>query len=215
VFTSTFKEVGAVTLPPFSGRKIMMMPVVLGDVESIPSSLSHWNETLEKLFDMGGHKGDVGYLTLHEKIVQPAQTHRRGGLHVDGIYQGRSGAWGGGGGGSWGSVGNGMLTVSSHAGCRAWNQQFEGWPGDEGECDHLADQCLRESGTLFLPNTVYWVDGLCVHESVPLTTTANRQFVRLSMPSDGPWFEGYTVNDKGVLPTGPILRRRSFMNEGI
>ncbi len=59
---------------------------------------------------------------------------------------------------------------------------------------------------------VYWMHGLCVHESVPQYKTVPRQFVRLSLPSRAPWFEGYTENPYGVMPTGPILPRREFMN---
>lgn len=207
-FQSKFKHLGSVKLPEFSGTRIMMMPVILGDINSIPNFLEAWNDALAEMFTMANCKEGIGYLTIDEKTVQPAKTHRREGKHVDGIYQGSYGGWGGGGG--WGSVGNGMLTVASHAGCRAWAGEFLGRPGYEGECDHLADQC--DDGTLFAPNEVYWLDGLCVHESVPMVKTVDRQFVRLSMPSDSPWFDGYTVNPLGVKPTGRILPRREFMD---
>lgn len=207
-FTSKFKHLGKIDLPEFKGTRIMMMPVILGDINSIPDFLKDWNKALENLFAMSNCKEGIGYLTIDEKTVEPTKTHRREGKHVDGVYQGSYGGWGGGGG--WGSVGNGMLTVASHAGCRAWAGEFIGRPGWEGECDHLADQC--DEGTLFAPNDVYWLDGLCVHESVPMTERVNRQFVRLSMPSDSPWFEGYTVNPLGVKPTGRILARRPFMD---
>lgn len=64
---------------------------------------------------------------------------------------------------------------------------------------------------MFKPNVVYWVDGLCVHESVPMVRDCDRQFSRLSMPSDAPWFEGYTVNPLGVMPSGEILPARKYM----
>lgn len=207
-FESCFHRVAPLPLPAFSGTRVMMMPLILGDPDSIPEFLSHWKATLMKLFEMGGHAGEVGYLTLDEKRVAAGATHRRAGAHVDGVYQGRAGGWGGGG---WGSAGNGMLTVSSVPGCRAWAQRFEGWPGLEGECDHLLEQARPEAETLFEANTVYWVDGLCVHESLPMARGTERQFVRLSMPSTAPWFEGYTENPLGVAPTGPILPRRPFM----
>ncbi|CAG4900458.1 hypothetical protein [Paraburkholderia saeva] len=188
----------------------MMMPLIIGDLDSVPDRLEHWNAALHSLFDISTHHGQVGYLTIDEKHVLPKSTHRRAGLHVDGVFQGQSGGWGGGG---WGSVGNGMLTVSSHVGCRAWNQSFDGLPGNDGECDHLAAQCSPDTETLFKANTVYWVDGLCVHESIPMHSPTKRQFVRLSMPSNAPWFDGYTVNEKGIAPTGRILPRRQFMDE--
>jgi hypothetical protein len=103
-----------------------------------------------------------------------------------------------------------MITVASHPGCRAWNQEFRGWPGDEGDCDHLQDQLIDE-GRLFGAGEVFWLDALCVHESVPLLTETPRQFLRLSLPSAAPWFDGYTKNPLGILPTGPVLPRRTFM----
>lgn len=210
-FESKFKKIGKVELPLFSGVRVMMLPVIIGDDTSIPDLLKgQWKATFHDLSEMAPqHKGKVGYLTIDEKIVEPAKTHRRAGAHVDGVFQGSIGGWGGGGG--WGSVGNGMLTVASHPGCRAWAQTFVGRPGYEGECDHLMDQAEGE-GTLFGANEVYWLDGLCVHESVPMAEPTARQFVRLSLPSCAPWFEGYTENPLGIKPTGPILPRRAFMD---
>ncbi len=95
-------------------------------------------------------------------------------------------------------------------GCRALNQEFAGWPGRDGESEHLVSQAgLWE---IFKANVAYWVDGLCVHESMEMSETSDRQFVRLSLPSTAPWFEGYTKNPLGVLPTGQILPRRVYMN---
>lgn len=209
-FDSVFERVAEVQLPKFSGVRVMMLPVIIGDVNSLPDFVSGYRTCFEQMCAHAQeHNGKVGYLTIDEKVVEPKSTHRRGGAHVDGVYNGGAGGWGGGGGGSWGSHGNGMLTVSSPAGCRAWNQFFEGWPGMEGEAEHLLGQAKDENCTLFEPNVLYWVDGLCVHESVPFTEATQRQFVRLSLPNEGPWFEGYTVNPLGVMPTGPILPART------
>lgn len=210
-FISSFEHRGAVALPVFSGTRIMMMPLALGDLSTVPDFLKAWRPALETLFGMTKDRG-VGYLTIDEKIVEPGQTHRRRGLHVDGIYRGGPGAWGAGGPGPWGAPGSGMLTISSIPGCRAWRGTFAGKPGFEGECDHLESQCRDADATTFETGEVYWLDGLCVHESVPMTERVPRQFVRLSMPSCAPWFEGYTVNPLGIEPTGPILPRREFMD---
>lgn len=59
---------------------------------------------------------------------------------------------------------------------------------------------------------VYGCGALTVHKSIPMVKDTPRQFVRLSMPSDAPWYEGYTVNPLGVKPTGPIHDRRAFMD---
>lgn len=207
-FESKFEVHGSIYLPEWSGVRVMMLPIELGKIDSLPDSLKQWKPTMVKMFELAPNKFGIGYLTIDEKIVPAGDTHRRSGLHVDGVFNGSSGGWGGGGGGGWGS--NGMLTVASHVGCRAWNQTFIGWPGKDGECDHLADQC--GTPTVFKAGVVYQLDGLCVHESLEQKENVPRQFVRLSMPSTAPWFEGYTENPKGVKPTGPILPRRKFMD---
>lgn len=207
-FQSTFEALRPVALPAFSGTRVMMMPLVLGRLDSIPEMLLHYRQTLGQLFSFRPqHDGQVGYVTIDEKTVEAGKTHRRTGLHVDGVFQGRSGSWGGG----WGSVGNGMVTVASHVGCRAFAQEVVGEPGFDGECDHLAAQLVN--GLDFQAHQAYWVDGLCVHESLPQPTRVDRQFVRLSYPSTAPWFEGYTPNPLGVLPTGDILPPRVFMQD--
>ncbi len=212
MFTSHCDYLGRVQLPAFTGTRIMMMPVIIGDLSSIPDTLSEWRDTLMNMFGAAQeHWGQVAYLTIDEKRVVPATTHRRAGLHVDGVFQGRAaGPWGGGGG--WGAAGTGMLTVASHVGCRAYNGDFDGFPGYDGECDHLIDQLPAAKEVVFGAGELYWVDGLCIHESIPQTQPVDRQFVRLSLPSNAPWFEGYTENPLGVKPTGPILPRREFMD---
>ena len=182
-----------------------MMPVMIGFDDGVPTKYvpiyRSLCESAEFRFD-----GMIGYLTIDEQELEPGQTLRRSGLHVDGYYHGRCGAWGGGGG--WGSVGNGMFTVSSTPHCKAYLGMIDGEPKDEGECDHLV---MPNDGYVFEAGQVYWVDGACVHESLPVTEKTKRQFVRLSMPSNGPWFEGYTENPTGLKPTGEILPRRPFM----
>lgn len=209
MFSSTFRKIwnhSPLSFPAFSGTRIMMMPVKLGFLDGIPA---HYHELMESLYAVMERRfvGQIGYLTIDERTLQPNETLRRGGLHVDGYYHGRCGAWGGGG--TWGSVGNGMLTISSTPHCKAYLGMIDGQPRDEGECDHLV---MPNEGELFEAGHVYWVDGACVHESLPVKEVTNRQFVRLSMPSNGPWFEGYTENPTGIMPSNEILPRRTFMD---
>ena len=214
MFFSKFKLVGKIDFPDYRGIRILQMPFILGDIESIPDFLSHWVETFKSLFEISHIKSGIAYITIDEKLVKKGQTHRRKGLHVDGIYKGNAGCtFGGDGGGPFGTVGDGMYLVSSEIGCRAWNQSFNGWPGYEGECDHLMDECKKENETIFQKNEVYWVDGLCVHESLPMKKDTFRQMVRLTMPNDNPWFEGFTLNPKGIKHTGKMMPRRiEFMD---
>jgi len=205
MFTSTFKKIGDVVLPPYTETRVMMLPFIIGDQDSLPSFVAQYRDPMLHMTADSEHVGRVGYLTVDEKMVEAGKSHRRSGLHVDG---GPLRGWGGGGG--WSSKATGAITVSSHIGCRAWEQEFDGQPQDEGDCEHLRPQ-LQSVGTIFEPNGVYWFDGMCVHESIIQTIPVCRQFVRISLPSTCPWYEGYTDNPLGIKPTGPILPRRKYM----
>jgi hypothetical protein len=194
------------------------MPLILGDRASVPDSVWGYVEVLDLCAKVKPeYAGQVVYLTIDEKVVEAGQTHRRPRLHVDGWHKTEdgstsSGTWGGGGG-SWGgaapSGGTGLLTIASRRGCRAYKQDFEGFPAPEGDCEHLRPQC-REGEVLEM-GTLYWLGALCVHESLPMAELTPRQFVRLSMPSTADWYEGCTPNPRGVLPTGRVRPRRRFM----
>lgn len=215
-FISTFHRVGSVTLPRFSGTRVMMMPLVVGELESVPDFIGHYRQVLRELFRVADERlfGRVGYITIDEREVRSNTTHRRPGLHVDGVLNGEGGVWGGsGGGGAWGKPGVGFLTVSNPAGCRAWRGEFFGTPGPNGECEHLRDQCDDSLSEILEANGVYWADGLCVHESLPMERDTQRTFLRLSLPNSAAWFDGYTVNPLGILPAGPIMPRREFMDQ--
>ncbi len=206
---STFRKVyqhAPTAFPEYSDCRVMMMPVNLGDLGGVPEQ---YHTLVEELYSMTErrHIGQVGYLTIDEKTLAPGETLRRGGKHVDGCHQGRAGAYGAGGG--YGSVGNGMLTVSSTPHCRAYPGIFDGEPGPEGECEHIE----TAEGITFGAGDVYFVDGACVHESLPVESTTRRQFVRLSMPSNGAWYQNYTHNPTGVQsnPEAEILPSRRFM----
>jgi hypothetical protein len=204
---SKIERFGSVNFPTFSGVRIMMMPFRMEDLGTSPPMLGSWIWAIATLCQMSAVKKGVAYLTIDEAHVEVGRTHRRPGLHVDGIGEdGSCGAWGGGGG-SWGA--NGMLVAASHVGCRAWAQEFAGNAGPNGDCEHLRVELDSTSEVTMLPGEVYWCNPTAVHESLPMVESVGRQFVRLSMPSMAPWHEGYTRNPLGVEPTGPIHPARA------
>ena len=213
-FKSEFEKMGVVTFPDFTGVRVMMLPIVLGNMGTVPDYLENWRPALAALCAMMPDSiGEVGYVTIDEAELKRGEVQRRPGLHVDGVYHGGPGGWAVPA--PWappdGRHRGGMLIASTHRSVRVWSQEFEGEPGSEGECEHLLPQCQEDSETWIEPDQVLWCGGLCVHEAMPMPDDAKRQFVRLSMPSTAPWFEGYTINPK-VKPTGPILPRRAFMD---
>lgn len=191
----------------FATQKHMMMPFYLGNpMGSLPDSLGHWKGYIAMVTDHAEAPVGVGYLTIDECLVKAGETQRRPGKHVDGIGpDGKEGGWGGGGG--WGS--NGMLITSSYAACDVWVGDIDGYPAANGSCEHLSPDI---SPIRMKAGDVWWFDGMCLHESVPVTKDVYRQFCRISYPSNAPWYEGYTENPLGIEPTGPIHSRRSFMD---
>jgi hypothetical protein len=204
MFASTVTDLGPVRFPVFTGTRIMMMPFLLEDLASLPPSLFAWRDTVASLVSRAAVARGVAYLTIDEARLTAGEIHRRPGLHVDGLDENnQAGGWGGGGGG-WGA--KGMLTASTHVGCHAWHQTFRGDPG--GDCERLRSELEPAARVVLQPDRVYAFDALTVHESVPMERDCDRQFVRLSMPSTAPWYEGYSVNPMGIRPTGPILPKR-------
>lgn len=215
-FHSLFEKVGDVVelFPTFSGKRIMMMPFYLDDLSSLPESLDGYKPLLSRMIGSKPEHiryfdNNVAYLTIDEMHLTAGEIQRNPGKHVDGMYKGEiAGAWGGGGGG-WGSTGNGMLLVSNTDNlCSAWGGYFHGSPVGDGDCSGLEEQCTDERRTDFKAGEVFWADGLCVHESFPAVVDTDRQFVRISMPSNSPWFVGYTENQLGVKPNGEIINER-------
>ena len=201
------------------------MPIIFGDKDSIPKELYGYCPMLDYAASMfSKHAGEVVYLTIDEKKLHAGQTHRRPGLHVDGWHKVTTysfssyggGSWGGGGG-SWGGSsskeindeGTGLLTVANKIGCRAWMKNYDGEPEAEGDCEHMRNLFPEDKGVLLQPNQMYWLNPLCVHESIPVTEDMERQFVRISLPSKADWYEGCTPNPLGVQPTGKVQPRRT------
>lgn len=209
MFTSHLEDFGPVDLPPFTGVRVMMQPFDLARVVETLPNLPQWVRAVEQMRDLTGVRGGVAYLTIDEAEVAAGDTHRRPGLHVDGVGpDGKPGAWGGGGG-SWSACG--MVLVASHVGCRAWRGAVDGEPGADGCCAHLADLLRPEDAVELAPSRAWACGPLTVHESIPMARATRRQVARLSLPSSAPWFEGYTPSPVGVRPTGPILPRRPGM----
>lgn len=206
-FKSDLKHLGTVQLPIFNGTRIMMMPFLLEDVTSIPGDIAQWRSFVASITaKAGAPRVGTAYLTIDEALVLPGETQRRPGLHVDGIGpDGKEGGWGGGGG--WGT--NGMIVAASVAGCNVYAGDFQGYPGPNGDCSHLKDECNDKTTVLLDANQAYWLGPMTVHEVFPMKEATKRQFVRISMPSTAPWYEGYTENPNGIKPTGPIHPART------
>lgn len=190
---SQIKDFGALQLPEFSGTRVMMMPFLMqAPYASLPDSLSHWREAVSTICELATAKQGVGYLTIDEALVRAGETHRRPGLHVDGV-----GPYGGGGGGY---AANGMFLASSVDGCMGYRQTLDAEPGPDGDCEHL--RLALAPGFVMRAGRVYWCSPMAIHEALPMREDTRRQLLRVSMPSDAPYHREYTPNPTGVVPPG-------------
>lgn len=202
MFRSEVKHVGELAFPEYSGARVIMMPFRLEDVGTLPPLLEAWRPAVASLVARAPERVGVGYLTVDEAEVGAGEHHRRPGLHVDGC-----GGWGPVS--PWASQVGGMLVAASVMGSRAWRQSVDGVPGEDGDCEHLASQLDPDAELALAGGQAYWMGPLAVHETLAQPRATRRQFVRLSMPSTAPWYDGYTRNPMGVQPTGPILPART------
>lgn len=183
--------------PAFTGLRVMMMPVIWDDPDTIPD-LNGWHDLLATTARRLGWSG-VGYVTIDEAHVTRGEHHRRPGLHVDG-----GGTWGGGN--PWGgSRDHGFVVGATVSACRAFPSVKPDVIGPDGE----VEAPRPSDGVPLLAHRLYHLDPLCPHKTLPMPATGPRQFVRLSSHTTAPWFEGYTPNPLGVAPAGPILPART------
>lgn len=202
-YGTLLRDMGRINLPPPTGIRVMMMPFDLGRArETLPNTLGLWRGVVNAMCGLVDDLTGIGYLTIDEALVEAGTTHRRPGLHIDGV-----GPYGGGGGGYAGR--EGMLMVASHVGCRVWDQKLTFNPGKDGDCSHLAKLLDPDKAVVLRPNRAYWCSPVAVHETIPAETDVMRQFCRISFPSEEPWHEGYTPNPLGIQPTGPIHPART------
>lgn len=80
---SIIQEMGNVRFPTFTGERVYMEPVFRD--KALPEHLTRWQETFDDMMADVDVDGPV-YLMIDQKIVKAGNTHRRGGLHIDGFW---------------------------------------------------------------------------------------------------------------------------------
>ena len=186
IYKSRFQKLSQITMPAFSETRVLMMPLRIDDIETVPNDLAHYKQTIQELIAVSPVKKGVAYLTIDERQLNAGQTLRKRGLHVDGL-----GAEGKLDMSIWAINGiqyqcdqhwndsthrwyesaagiGGMLMVSTPSGCRAWNKDFDGRIEKNGSCEELKDLFPDSEATLLEDSVAYWCSAACVHESVDI-----------------------------------------------
>lgn len=177
-----------IDFPEYSGVRCLMMPFVQGEPASIPEQYAPYHDVIASNYL---NKGDVGYLTIDESPVLKGLPHRGNrakfgrALHTEAGLRPFSGqyVWGGGGWGHSPAVtldrDTKILLVNNlDNSCAVWDSvhtdtSIDGDIGDHSDEYPYSDAIMMKSGE------VATIGILTPHESLPVDSDYNRQFVRI------------------------------------
>lgn len=176
-----------VEFPKFSGLRCLMMPYVQGEPDSVPEQYAAYSDIIRNVVI---DRGDIGYLTIDESVAIAGAPHRgkrakfARALHTEvGRHPGRTYyAWGGGW--AWPHVvtldGDVEILLANNLddSCAVWDARHEDTSLD-GDIGHAADQYPYKDATMMKAGEVYRIGILTPHESLPVKTTVQRQFLRI------------------------------------
>lgn len=173
---------------------INMMPIIVGDINSLPGNVKQYHEIVNKC---NLPKGSVAYLSINESNLNKGQVQRRPGIHTDGTS---NGPWGGG---DWG--GKGIYLASTDGRCRVW--KCESYQVDR----HGSLKEPNADSFILKPNRLYCISDRTPHESLPSLADCTRQWFRLVADEIGLWWENHsTASPFGIMPNAPIIKGMKF-----
>ena len=178
-----------IEFPGFSGVRCLMLPYVQGDPESVPEQYrSGYEDILRNIYF---NKGDVGFLTIDESQAKKGTPHRgvrakhERALHTEaGRLPNKIYVWGSGGG--WGCSHNVTLDADVEVllannmdnSCALWDAEHENTSRD-GDIGHLAEMYPYCDAELMKAGDVHKIGIFTPHESLPVESDTNRQFLRI------------------------------------
>lgn len=204
---SILEQRGVVTFPEFVGTRVYMLAMQDGKV---PAGMEVWQHTVDQMLD--GIPAPLAYLMIDQKVLQPGETHRRPGLHMDGYWDAgcrghdsrppeHRGISAHGGTAPAGpqhrpsprhtgwetcdfSTPEATLLASSYGASRALTGEWEGKPGQGGDCSHIDTDGM---GHWYLKPGACWAGNVAMlHASLPVSQSVARTLVRITVPGWSP-----------------------------
>lgn len=193
-------ERGDVSFPEYTNERIYMRPFRI-DI-GLPDDLKRWQPTVDAMLD-GITTDRTCFLMIDQSPTFAGRTHRRGGVHIEGYWNGEALCHGDtlpprhapkpiwapkptwrSGGSSWSesdySEPEGTLLAASVAACRCYVGEWEGPIGDGGDCSGVDVSSLRtidcQHGRCYAGNVTM------LHESIPVQRDGVRTLVRITVP---------------------------------
>ena len=178
---------GTIRFPAFTGLRCLMMPYIQGDPLSVPASFRLYSDIIRSVFV---RNGDIGFLTIDESVAIAGKPHRGNrakherALHTEaGRLPGAIYNWGGT---VWG--GNPSVTLDADVeillannvddSCAVWDAVHEDTSAD-GDIGNVADRYPYSDAVMMKSGQVHRIGILTPHESLPVRTTVERQFLRI------------------------------------
>lgn len=192
MITSKVRELGKIEIPLIIGE-YSMIPFNLKTLEGLNKEFKSLAIDLLKNLKT---ENEIGFFTIHGKVLKKGETLRRGGPHTDGSYDRNIFDWDNNSNGGW-KVGEngpdinsndhkrlylnengGIILASNYSACRGWIGNFEGIPDVGGDCSKL----LLNIPFKLKSNTIYYGNNHFIHESLPMEDDIHRVFVRITLP---------------------------------
>lgn len=193
--TMTYRTVGNIIFPKFTGVKCYMMPFIQGRPESLPVGYQSYAEIIEQLV-LPGQEGEIGLITIDESFVESGKSQRGYGagertIHTeacvaDGIHR-----WGGPMWGPYEPSGPSprmivrlepdlrvLIANSLDNTCMLWNVDVVDTTPD-GDLSERAHEFPRETGRMMAAGEVMEIGIFTPHEPIPQPHSGNRQFFRI------------------------------------
>jgi hypothetical protein len=204
-----YERITDVSFPESQDILVNMMPFVMGEPDSLPLELCHYQPLIDACQIEEEELGKVGYLTVTETEVEAGTSQRRGGAHTE---RHPSASWGGGGwgkgrwgGGGWGKgiyagrrYGGIYLASNMENTTAIWDARIEE-PGEGGDVEHIIED-LGEPSVLGA-NELLWMTDATPHASLPVPRSGKRQFFRVVTSAVDLWFADHsTANPNVPLP---------------
>jgi hypothetical protein len=165
--------------------RCLMMPYIQGDFSSVPDDYALYRDIIESVFF---NRGDIGFLTIDESVAVAGKPHRGAramygrAIHTEAGKHPRDGAY------QWGWGSSHRVTLDQDVrillannlddSCAIWDSTHENTSLD-GDIGYAADDYLYGDAIFMGAGEVHEIGILTPHESVPVQTTVNRQFLRI------------------------------------
>jgi len=192
------------------GTRILMMPFIQGDVESLPSGLDNYHGFVK---EFALDRGQIGFLTIDDKYVEAGSAQRGYGnsdrtLHTEACANGMWKSWKTmdlstwGGDSTWGQaqpvfldddlqvlIGNSIDNT-----CAVWDAEEQ--PTIDGDLGHVANRYPRSQSHMMPAGEIVKIGIRTPHECIKQPNSEARQFIRIVGSGVHGRAPHFTVNPK-------------------